>query len=92
MFIVIGFMFTGMLVGYLLRKRKVKFINNAITILIWALLLLLGIEVGGNKEIIKALPVIGMEAIAITIAGLLGSLIAARLLWKHFSKREKKRA
>ena len=46
----------------------------------------------GHEITGKTLGVIGMEAIAITIAGLLGSIIAARLLWKHFSKREKKRA
>lgn len=88
MFIVIGFMFIGMLIGYLLRSRRIKFIDHAITILIWALLLLLGIEVGENREIIKALPVIGIEAILITVAALLGSLIAAWLLWRSLSKKE----
>lgn len=91
MFIVIAFMFAGILIGYLLRNRKIKYINHAITILIWALLLFLGMEVGKNKDIIKALPIIGAEAISITIAALLGSLLAAWILWKRFSnKRDKK--
>ena len=55
MFTIIGLMLTGMLLGYLLRKRSLHKIHTVITVLIWALLFILGIEVGGNEQIIKGL-------------------------------------
>lgn len=75
-------MLTGMLVGYLLRKQNLRKIHQAITVLIWLLLFILGIEVGSNEQIIKGLHTIGLEAIALTLGGTLGSVIAAWALWK----------
>ena len=47
MFIIIGIMLTGMLIGYLLRSKRLTWIHKIITLLIWVLLFLLGIDVGG---------------------------------------------
>ena len=55
MFIIIGLMLTGMLLGYLLRRKNLCRIHNVITVLIWVLLFILGVEVGGNEQIIKGL-------------------------------------
>ena len=77
MFTIIGLMLTGMLLGYLLRKRNLSKIHKVITVLIWVLLFILGIEVGGNEQIIKGLHTIGLEAVILTIGGTLGSVIAA---------------
>lgn len=74
-------MLTGMLIGYLLRNKRFTWISKVITLLIWLLLFLLGIDVGGNESIISGLHTIGLEALIITIAALLGSVIGARLLW-----------
>ena len=63
MFTIIGLMLTGMLLGYLLRKRNLSKIHKVITVLIWVLLFILGIEVGGNEQIIKGLHTIGLEAV-----------------------------
>lgn len=53
MFIIIGIMLTGMLFGYLLRSKRLTWIHKIITFLIWVLLFLLGIDVGGNDIIVK---------------------------------------
>lgn len=53
MFIIIGIMLTGMLLGYLLRSKRLTWIHKVITLLIWLLLFLLGIDVGGNEAIVK---------------------------------------
>ena len=82
MFTIIGLMLTGMLLGYLLRKRNLGRIHQIITILIWLLLFILGIEVGSNEQIIKGLHTIGLEAILLTLGGTLGSVLAAWALWK----------
>ena len=65
MFIIIGIMLTGMLLGYLLRSKRLSWIHKIITLLIWILLFLLGIDVGGNESIIKGLHTLGLEAVVI---------------------------
>lgn len=92
MFTIIGLMLTGILLGYLLRKRDLKKINQIITLLIWLLLFILGIEVGSNEQIIKGLHTIGLEAVILTLGGTLGSVIAAWALWRALYKRKGGRA
>lgn len=77
MFTVIGFMFGGMLLGFLLRRQDMSWIHKVITFLIWMLLFILGIEVGGNQRIIEGLGTIGLEAIVMTLAFVTGSCIFA---------------
>lgn len=89
MFTVISFMLGGVVIGALLRKRDCSWTSKAITVLIWLLLFLLGVEVGGNKKIIAALPVLGLDAFAISVASTIGSCFCAWLLWKYIQKRRK---
>jgi len=69
-----------------------KKIHQIITLLIWLLLFILGIEVGSNEQIIKGLHTIGLEAVALTLGGTLGSVIAAWALWRALYKRKGGRA
>ena len=92
MFTIIGLMLTGMLLGYLLRRRDLKKIHQIITLLIWLLLFILGIEVGSNEQIIKGLHTIGLEAVILTLGGTLGSVIAASALWRVLYKKKGDRA
>lgn len=88
MFTVIGLMLGGMCIGFLLRKQQFTWIHKFITVLIWTLLFLLGIEVGGNRQIIEGLATLGMEAFAITVAAVIGSSVAAWALWYLLYKRK----
>ena len=88
MFTVIGLMLGGMGIGFLLRKRQLPRIHGIITALIWVLLFLLGIEVGDNKQIIEGLATLGVEALTLTIAAVLGSCLTAWILWKILYKRK----
>ena len=81
MFIIIGIMLTGMLLGFLLRNKRLSWIHKIITLLIWVLLFLLGIDVGGNEAIIKGLHTLGLEALIITLAAVIGSILCAWGLW-----------
>ena len=92
MFTVIGIMFLGIGIGYLMRRQSLSWINKAITILIWLLLFLLGIEVGHNEQIIRSLPTLGLEAFAIALVCVLGSCLAAWALWKHVNNRKEGKA
>ena len=88
MFTVIGIMFIGIGIGYLIRQKALPWINRAITFLIWLLLFLLGIEVGENERIIRSLPTLGMEAFVIAIVCVLGSCLAAWGLWRYTQDRK----
>lgn len=92
MFTIIGIMFTGMLAGYLLRSKRLTWIHKIITLLIWLLLFLLGIDVGANEAIVRGLHTIGLEALVLTAAAVAGSVLASwglwRLLYVRFQKRE----
>lgn len=87
MFIVIGLMLTGMLTGFLLRHHRLSFIHTIITVLIWLLLFLLGMEAGSNQNIINGLHALGLEAIILTLGGTLGSVMASWILWRMINKK-----
>ena len=89
MFIIIAIMLTGMGLGYLFRKHQATFIHKVITLLVWILLFLLGIEAGGNEQVIQGIFTIGQETLLITLAALLGSVLAAWGLWCVVNRREK---
>lgn len=91
MFTVIGIMFVGIGMGYLMHRQNLPWINKVITALIWLLLFLLGIEVGHNERIIRSLPTLGLEAFIIAIGCVLGSCLAAWGLWKYVNRKEAKR-
>ena len=91
MFIVIGIMFAGIGIVYLMRRQSLPWINQAITALIWLFLFLLGIEVGHNEQIIRSLPTLGVEAFTIAIVCVLGSCLAAWGLWKYVNRRKEEK-
>lgn len=87
MFIAIGFMLLGGISGFLLQKKEFKNLSKIITLLIWVLLFILGLEVGSNPKIISGLTHIGIEALVIAVVSVLGSALAALLLWKHINNK-----
>lgn len=86
MLIIVSIMLCGIGLGCLLRGRNTGVVSKIITVLIWALLFLLGIEVGSNPKIIGGLQTLGLEALLLTIGGSIGSILAAWALWNHVSK------
>lgn len=89
MFTVIGVMFGGIAIGFLLRRQRLSWIGKVITALIWALLFLLGVEVGGNRRIVEGLATLGGEAFLIALACVLGSCALAWVLWHWLYKRKR---
>ncbi len=75
-------MAVGILLGRIFRKRNLSYIPKIINLLIWVLLFLLGVEVGGNERIVKGIANLGAEALGICIAAVAGSIILAWGLWK----------
>ena len=96
MFIVILFIFLGIALGYTLRPRLVSKVGvisalngRFTTWLIWLLLFMLGFEVGSNRELIAALPTLGVEAMVLSVSATLGSCVLAWALWKSMKGGEK---
>jgi hypothetical protein len=81
MFIVIACMLFGIGIGYLFRRLKMRRIHILILGLIWMLLFLLGLEVGSNETVIHQFAKLGFEAFLLAVAGIIGSVVAAWLLW-----------
>ena len=93
MFIVILFIFLGILSGVLCRKLSTgarishtdvaaRWQGRIVTWLIWLLLCLLGIEVGSNEMIVRSLPTLGVEALLLSSAATLGCCVLAWMLWR----------
>ncbi len=87
---IILMMACGILVGRMLRKKNLTWLSPLTTVLIWALLFLLGIEVGGDEHIIRSLTRLGAEAVAIALAASLGSALLALWLWRWSANGGKK--
>ena len=96
MFLVILFIFLGILSGVLCRKLSTgarisltdvaaRWQGRIVTWLIWLLLFLLGIEVGSNEMIVRSLPTLGVEALLLSSAATLSCCVLAWMLWR-FSK------
>lgn len=93
MFIVILFIFLGILSGVLCRKLSTgacisltdvvaRWQGRIVTWLIWLLLFLLGIEVGSNEMIVRSLPTLGVEALLLSSVATLGCCVLAWALWR----------
>lgn len=83
--------------GYTRRTRLaskvgvIGVLNGRLTTwLIWLLLFMLGLEVGSNRELIAALPTLGVEAMVLSVSATLGSCVLAWALWKSMKGGEKR--
>ena len=81
---VIIIMCLGIVLGYLIRNRKL-WVRLADKLTMWAiylLLFLLGIAIGTNEVIVKNLPTLGLKALLISMGGVLGSVLVAWLAYR----------
>ena len=71
---IVAIMLSGMAVGFLLRKRRLKVVPHAVTVLIWLLLFFLGIEVGSNPQVVGGIRDLGIEALWLSLTGIVGTV------------------
>ncbi|MCC8095410.1 MAG: lysine exporter LysO family protein [Tannerellaceae bacterium] len=91
MFTVIGIMFGGVAVGYVLRHLSfLQFIGKPISYTIYLLLFLLGISVGHNDAIIRSLSTLGFQAFLLALAATTGSVLAAWVVYRFFFREDGK--
>ena len=81
----VAIILSGMAVGFLLRKRRLRVMPHAVTVLIWLLLFFLGVEVGENPQVIHGLSRLGLEALWLSLVGLAGTILFSWALWRWIS-------
>ena len=85
MFKVLAITFSGIALGYLLRRMAwLGHLGRSITYTIWLLLLFFGLQVGANEQVVNNLGTLGVKALEISVAGVLGSCVVAWILLKFF--------
>lgn len=83
----VAIILSGMAVGFLLRKRRLKAVPHMVTVLIWLLLFFLGVEVGENPQVIQGITTLGIEALWLSLAGLVGTVVFSWALWRWVSRK-----
>jgi len=88
MFKIILVLFSGIAVGRLFRNAKgTERISLSTTATIILLLLLMGCEIGSDDNVMRNLPSLGGEALAIAGASVAGSIAAARAAYSVIGKK-----
>lgn len=84
----IAILASGVIVGYLLRDNHlVKRFSGALMPTIILLLFVMGVEIGGNDEVVRNLHILGGEALLIALAAVAGSLLLAKVVYCLFFAR-----
>jgi len=89
MVLIFGLLIGGIFLGYLLRnvkkiKKKIDFVT---TISIYALLFMMGVGVGSNKLIVGNLATIGLDALFLTLGGVVFTILISFLIFKVIYKK-----
>ena len=71
----------GIVTGRLLQSRRLAFVSRLIAVIIWALLFLLGLEVGSDPAVVGGMATLGRTAFVIFVFSVAGSIGASWLLY-----------
>lgn len=89
MFYILMTMFVGIGSGFLLRDIKAtRHAGKAVTLAIWAMLFLMGMKIGADRELVSNISSIGLQSALLAIAGVTGSVTAATLLYKFMFRKK----
>lgn len=89
MLVEMGCILGGIPLGYALRTRQtaVRWANRALSSIIYILLFLMGISLGGNVDLVARLSELGLSGILIGLCCAAGSALVALLLHKTLLKK-----
>ena len=83
-------MFSGIILGFIFKKRR-SLITAADRFAGWSiylLLFLLGLSIGNNRMIIDNFGQIGLNSILLTISGITGSLFLSFFVYRFIFKKD----
>ena len=84
---IVGIMLLGVVTVYLLKNYQLRWGQKWIMLAIWLLLVLLGIAVGTNGEIMNNLDTIGLKGLILALGGVSGRVILAWVVYRFFFMR-----
>lgn len=89
MFGILGIMFCGIGIGFILRRKPMVKgrVERLIMPVIYLLLFTMGISVGANQDVMQNISTLGVEALIITLGAVAGSIIAALIVFRLFFKK-----
>lgn len=91
MFSIICTMLAGIVIGRFLHDGKfLKNIEKSTSLTIAALLFVLGLSIGSNRLIVENLGRVGWQAAILAVLSLAGSIVAARIVFQLFLRKEKR--
>ncbi len=83
---------SGVAVGYFVRKiPQVNYVGSIISVIIMLLLFFLGVSVGANEQVVSNFSSIGLDALIITLGGVIATIICAWIVYSIFFKRKGKK-
>jgi len=84
-------MLLGVGVGLLLRSvSMLKHTGKIVLFVIYALLFLLGKEVGSDERVVSGLGTLGLQALLLTLGSVLGSAICAKIVYERFFRKHER--
>ena len=83
---VLFFLAGGIIAGYFLRARKnvLATAGAATTWSLYVLIFLLGISVGTNDAVVRALGRLGLQALVLSAGGIVGSVLVGCVVFRMF--------
>ena len=78
----------GIITGRLLSSWRLVFVSRMITVIIWLLLFLLGLEVGSDPTVVGGMATLGRTAFVIFACSVAGSICMSWLLWRCVRRRD----
>lgn len=89
MFTILLILSASMGLGIIMRRmRIIKSFSEAAQYTVYAMLLVFGLSIGSNPDVMSRLGEFGLQATVLAFAGVAGSMLAAWLLYKFTSKKK----
>lgn len=87
---ILTIMFTGIIIGFIFRKKRSVILtaDKFAGLSIYLLLFLLGLSIGSNRLIIHNFARIGFNSILLTISGITGSVLLSYIFYKFYFKKD----
>ena len=82
MLVIFAVIIGGIITGRLLSSWRLVFVSRMITVIIWLLLFLLGLEVGSDPAVVGGMATLGRTAFVIFACSVAGSICMSWLLWR----------
>ena len=88
MLVIFAVIIGGIITGRLLSSWRLVFVSRMITVIIWLLLFLLGLEVGSDPTVVGGMATLGRTAFVIFACSVAGRICMSWLLWRCVRRRD----